>query len=115
MMHRTRRRSSAAREVFPAPYSHQSSPERYPQPHREERDRVLSPDPIQHASALVESFGARTAIQIAQFNAQLAGATGRYWADVLDSVANAWGSGVGDFTNGMGHLTQSRPAPNEQC
>jgi hypothetical protein len=40
---------------------------------------------------LIESFGARIALQIAQVNAQMTGPTGSYWAEVLDDMVDAWG------------------------
>jgi hypothetical protein len=93
MMHRSRRRGSERRQVLPSSYtddpcSHEQRPNKVPH----EKTRPLSPDPLPHAKALVESFGARTALQIAQFNAQLMGPSSSYWANVLDNIVDAWGT-----------------------
>jgi hypothetical protein len=89
MMHRARRRVSENRQILSPTYPDPSSDE---SPNKvSDQARTVSPDPFRHAEALVESFGARTALQIAQFNSQLTGPNGSYWADVLDSVVDAWG------------------------
>lgn len=89
-MHRSRPRGSERRRVFSSSYDHDPRSDDDPNKVSGERTRTVSPDPFRHAKALVESFGAKTALQIAQFNAQLAGPNGRYWADVLDSLIGAW-------------------------
>jgi hypothetical protein len=65
-------------------------PDGNPNKARDENIRAVSPDPVHHAQALVESFGARTALQISQFNAQLSGANRGYWKEVLENVVQAW-------------------------
>jgi hypothetical protein len=47
------------------------------------------PDPRGHARALIESFGYRSALQIARNNAFIERAREDYWPRVLDAVQNA--------------------------
>lgn len=88
-MYRSRRRLRGEKHGLPPSFARSDSKR-----HSNENPRnthVASPDPVLHAKALIEGFGSRTALQIAQFNAQLAGPSGRYWVEVLDSVVEVWG------------------------
>jgi len=91
MLYRSRRRNSERRQGFPSTSSDDANSNRHPDQGHHLNKPSVSPDPVQHARALVESFGARTALQIAQVNAQLTSPSGSYWTDVLDNVVDAWG------------------------
>jgi hypothetical protein len=86
-MHRSRERRQVQQSAFPHGPSWNIGSNKV----RDGGTRAVSPDPVRHAKALVESFGATTALQIAQVNAQLTGSSRCYWTEVLDHVVDAWG------------------------
>lgn len=90
-MHRSRSRRRETHRGFSVPLSYDTSADEASSKARGDL-HTASPDPVQHAQALVESFGARTALQISQFNAQLTRADGSYWKEVFENVVEAWGA-----------------------
>jgi hypothetical protein len=89
-MHRSHPHNSESRTEFSPSPSHDPVSPRHPV-EIPGKTVNLSPNPYLHAKALIESFGGRIALQIAQVNAQMTGPTGTYWADVLDNMVDAWG------------------------
>lgn len=66
-------------------YGPQGTPSRLPDPSKTDQ---LRPDPRGHARALIESFGYRSALEIARNNAFIERAREDYWPRVLDAVQN---------------------------
>jgi hypothetical protein len=71
-------------------YGPQGAPSRLPERSRSGGDASarLRPDPRGHARALIESFGYRSALQIARNNAFIERSREDYWPRVLDALQN---------------------------